>query len=67
MGKNSDLRFLSNVMKTCGLWICVLGYDKSPLYLGIGLLLLILSWYVLDFHYWSDGRKTMREYLKDGE
>ena len=65
MTDNSGLRLLSNIMKTCGIWICAFGYGKSWGLFGI--VLLLLSWYTLDFHYWSEGRKTIREYLREGD
>jgi len=51
--KGINLRISSKVISTIGLYLVIIGfYNNHRLLIGIGLISLILSWYLLDFYYY---------------
>jgi len=56
------MRLFSSAMKIVGFLLVVCWYVESgaivPWWAKAGLLILLLSWYVLDYHYFREGRKV---------
>jgi hypothetical protein len=50
------MRWISLIMKTVGLWTVVLG-QPNRIIIGIGLVLMLGAWYLLDYYYQNEVKR----------